>query len=279
MAYSAEISRVHPSCVLFIIDQSGSMADRFASGEFIRSKAEGVADAINRLLQNLVIKCAKGEGVRDYYHVGVLGYGRTVGPRLPGSLTGAGLVPISQIANSPLRMEQRNQKSLDLQGNLVDQPVRFPVWFDPVARGRTPMCAALRCALETLSSWVMSQPSSFPPIVIHISDGGATDGDPAGPAEGIRNLQTSDGAALLFNINLSSRGGPSVEFPTSGSGLPDRYARRLFEMSSILPPHMIAAAQNDGYSVSASSRGFAYNADLVALIRFLDIGTRPGNFR
>ncbi len=30
-----------------------------------RTKAQGVADAINRLLQNLVIKCAKSEGVRD----------------------------------------------------------------------------------------------------------------------------------------------------------------------------------------------------------------------
>jgi hypothetical protein len=27
------------------------------------------------------------------------------------------------------------------------------------------------------------------------------------------------------------------------------------------------------------TRGFAYNADLVALIRFLDIGTRPSNLR
>ena len=66
MPYSAEISRVNPSCFLFLIDQSGSMSDPFG-GQAGRKKAEGVADAINRLLQNLVIKCAKSEGVRDYY--------------------------------------------------------------------------------------------------------------------------------------------------------------------------------------------------------------------
>ena len=107
MAYSAEISRTNPSCFLFLIDQSGSMqdpappamgADAPAAGT--RAKAQSVADAVNRLLQNLVIKCAKSEGVRDYYQVGVIGYGAGVGPALGGPLAGRDLVPISEIANS-----------------------------------------------------------------------------------------------------------------------------------------------------------------------------------
>src|SRR5579871_6226913 len=88
MPYTAEISRTNPSCFLFLIDQSGSMEDPIPASPDAdgpapaagRTKAEGVADAINRLLQNLVIKCAKSEGVRDYYHVGVLGYVETRRP-------------------------------------------------------------------------------------------------------------------------------------------------------------------------------------------------------
>ena len=53
MPYQAEISRSNPSCFLFLIDQSGSMSDPFAGGEAKRKKADLVADAINRLLQNL----------------------------------------------------------------------------------------------------------------------------------------------------------------------------------------------------------------------------------
>jgi hypothetical protein len=64
MPYMAEISRSNPSCFLFLIDQSGSMADPFSDKPM--KKADGVADAINRLLQNLTIRCAKEEGVRDY---------------------------------------------------------------------------------------------------------------------------------------------------------------------------------------------------------------------
>jgi hypothetical protein len=36
MAYTGEISRDHPTCFLFVIDQSGSMEERMGSG---RSKA------------------------------------------------------------------------------------------------------------------------------------------------------------------------------------------------------------------------------------------------
>ncbi|MEO8397112.1 MAG: VWA domain-containing protein, partial [Chloroflexota bacterium] len=78
MAYSAEISRANPSMFLFLLDQSGSMSDPFGGGG--GKKDQKVADAINNLLFNLTIKCAKSEGVRDYYHVGVIGYGEKVAP-------------------------------------------------------------------------------------------------------------------------------------------------------------------------------------------------------
>src|SRR5262252_723481 len=99
MTYTTEISRINPSCFVFLIDQSGSMQDPFGSGESTKKKADAVADAINRLLQNLVIKCAKSEGVRDYYHVGVIGYGgdmtaNRVEPAFSGALAGRGLVPV-----------------------------------------------------------------------------------------------------------------------------------------------------------------------------------------
>ncbi|MBW7886468.1 MAG: VWA domain-containing protein, partial [Caldilineaceae bacterium] len=38
-------------------------------------------------------------------------------------------------------------------------------------------------------------------------------------------------------------------------------------------------AQQEGYTVSENSRGFVFNADMVSLIKFLDIGTRPSNLR
>ena len=151
MSYTAGISRTNPSCFLFLIDQSGSMADKFGAGESSKSKADAVADAINNLLRNLTIKCAKGEGIRDYYEVGVIGYGSSVGSAFKGELAGQGFVPISQVANNPFRVEERIKKIDDGAGGLVDQKVRFPVWFESSAGGGRPMCQALNLARGSLT--------------------------------------------------------------------------------------------------------------------------------
>jgi hypothetical protein len=286
MAYRAEISRTNPSCFLFLIDQSGSMqdpappalgADAPAAGT--RAKAQSVADAVNRLLQNLVIKCAKSEGVRDYYQVGVIGYGASVGPALGGPLAGRDLVPISEIADSPTRVEERTRKVEDGAGGLVDQTVKLPVWFDPVANGGTPMCQALRQAESVLGGWVQAHPLSFPPIVINITDGESTDGDPREVAARIRRLGTSDGQCLLFNLHISSQRATPIQFPAGEASLPDEYARLLFEMSSELPDFMLGFAREEGFPASPGARGFVFNSDMVTVIRFLDIGTRPSNLR
>jgi hypothetical protein len=279
MSYSAEISRSNPSCFLFLIDRSASMADQFGSGEDRRKKADGVADAINRLLQNLVIKCAKAEGVRDYYHVGVIGYGEAVEPAFSGRLAGKNLVPVSEIAENPARVEERTRKVSDGAGGLVDQTVKFPIWFEAEAKGGTPMSRALTRAHSVLSSFLEAHPDCFPPIVINISDGEATDGNPSAPAATLKQLASSDGNALLFNLHLSSHNAAPVEFPSHTEVLPDKHARLLYDMSSVLPEYMRTIAQQEGYAINENSRGFVFNADIVSVIQFLDIGTRPSNLR
>jgi hypothetical protein len=277
MAYQAEISRSNPSMFLFLIDQSGSMQDKFGGGG--GRKDQAVADAINRLLQNLAIKCAKSEGVRDYYHVGVLGYGANVGPAFGGSLAGKDLVPISTIADSPVEIEERTKKVEDGAGGLVEQKIRFPLWFKPVANGGTPMVQVLSKAQKIVEQWVSQHPDGFPPIIINITDGETTDGDPLKASEQVRALKTSDGNALLFNVHVSSIEGAKFEFPNTESELPDQFAKLLFKMSSELPEHIRNAAEQEGYRVTPQSRGFVFNADIVSVIRFLDIGTRPSNLR
>jgi hypothetical protein len=279
MPYTAEISRSNPSCFLFLIDQSGSMEDPFPGGESTKKKADGVADAINRLLQNLVIKCAKSEGVRDYYHVGVIGYGTTIGPAFIGALAGKELAPISEIATMPARVEERTKKVDDGVGGLVDQTIKFPIWFDPIADGGTPMCQALSRAQGILSGWLKKYPDCFPPIAINITDGESTDGDPASAANGIKSLASNDGNVLLFNVHVSSQRAMPIEFPDSETGLPDQYAHLLFRISSPLPDYMRSIAQQEGIAVSDGTRGFVFNGNMVSVIKFLDIGTRPSNLR
>jgi uncharacterized protein YegL len=279
MTYSAEISRTNPTCFIFVLDQSGSMQDPVGGGESTKKKADGVSDAINRLLQNLVIKCARDTGVYDYFHIGIVGYGATVGPAWGGQLTGRELVPISEIGNSPARIEERSKKVDDGAGGILDQTVKFPIWFDPIANGGTPMCRALEYAKSMLSKWVSDHPDGYPPIVIHITDGESTDGDPSSISSSIKELTTTDGNCLLFNLHLSSSNAPTISFPDTESNLPDQYSKLLFNMSSVMTAGMRSFAVSDGHSVNELSRGYVFNGDLVSLVQFLDIGTRPSNLR
>ncbi len=273
MPYSAEISRTSPTCLLFLIDQSTSMDGPFG-GQPGKKKSEGVADSINRLLQNLVLKCAKSDGIRDYFHVGVIGYGDGVQSALGGALAGRHLVPISAVANNPLRVEQRTRKVDDGAGGLLEQSFKFPVWFEPVAQGQTPMCQALTLATRVTQEFVTQSPEGFPPLVVNITDGRASDADPRPAAAALRDLGTTDGNVLLFNAHLSSTPSPPVVFPAGAEELADPYARHLFKMSSELPTRLFDAARADGFDVIFGARGFVFNADLVSVIRFLDIGTR-----
>ena len=276
--YSAEISRANPTCFVFLLDQSASMQDQIGSGEGQR-KCDVVADAINRLLSELAIKCAKEEGIRDYFHVAVIGYGANVGPALAGPLAGRDLVPLSELAGSPARLESRTKKIPDGAGGLVDDEVRFPIWVDPVANGGTPMSNAFTKAQSIISAWLVTNPSCFPPVVLNLTDGESTDGDPTYPADGVRQLASTDGETLLFNLHVSSDSSPAISFPDSDTGLPNQYARLLFNISSILPDGMRTYTQQQGIPVSAATRGFVFNADMTSVVQFLDIGTRASDLR
>lgn len=273
MPYIAELSRTQPTALIFLIDQSSSMAEAFGL-QPEKHKAQGVADAINRLLQNLVLKCAKGDGIREYFHVGVVGYGGTASWALGGEMTGHTLVPITAIANHPLRVEQRSRKIDDGAGGIIEQSFKFPVWLDAKAGGRTPMCQAIREAKQALAEFVKLHPNSFPPMVLNISDGKATDGNPEVEAAALCEQQTSDGPVLFFNAHISSEATRPIEYPSSEAELAEPEAQRLFRMSSVLPPKLQDAARSEGFAINPQSRGFVFNADLVSIIRFLDVGTR-----
>ncbi|MDF5752877.1 vWA domain-containing protein [Spongiactinospora sp. TRM90649] len=279
MAYTVEISRSNPTCFIFLIDQSASMSDAIG-GEVQTSKASVVSDAINRLLTELSVKCAKEEGVRDYFHVAVIGYGhRTVGSAFGGALAGRDLVPLSQVADNPARIEDRVKKVPDGAGGLIETTVRFPIWMEPVANGGTPMRQALEYAHQLVDKWLAEHPACFPPIVLNLTDGEANDGDPTIPATSIRSQSSADGPVLLFNLHVSDAGGQPVTFPDTDGGLPDSYARTLFGMSSPLPEHMRSYAAQEGFTVNEATRGFVYNADIVSVVQFLDIGTRATDLR
>lgn len=274
MSYSAAISRDNPGCMIFLIDQSSSMSRPFGLQPTLR-KSDSVADAVNKLLHTLCIRCSKADGVRDYFQIGVIGYGNGVKPVLHGSSQDSGLVSIKTISEQPLRVENRTVEVPDGAGGLVTQTKRFPVWFDPVAAGKTPMREAFALARQWLTGYLRDYPDCYPPLIINLTDGVPDEGqDPSTEVAALQQLGSSDGKTLVFNIHISSLSETPIVFANDEGKLPDERARSLFRMSSVLPDSFMDIAAADGFPVTSASRGFAFNADLVAVIKLIDIGTR-----
>jgi len=132
----------------------------------------------------------------------------------------------------------------------------------------------MQAAQEILGSFIGQHPDCFPPIIINITDGKATDGDPRPLAAALRDMASSDGNVLLFNIHISERPERPILFPDSAEGLPDGYAHLLFQMSSLFPPEMREQATiQEEASLGEGARGFAFNADFASMVMFLRIGT------
>ena len=280
MPYSAEISRQNPSCFLFLIDQSGSMADSFGTGESKKCKADGVADALNNMLRELSVRCAKDDGIRNYFHIGVIGYGASVSAAFGGNLAGKEMVPIREVAENPTRIDQRVKKVEDGAGGLLDETKRFPIWFDPVANGGTPMCNAFSYAKKIIDKFISEHPNCFPPVIIHFTDGESTDGNPSSRMKDLTATSSSDGNTLLFNCHISSSPNAPIAFPSTPDSLPDQYAKMLFENASELTSYMMDFAKTQhNFELQPGAKGFTFNADLVLVIQALDIGTRPSDLR
>jgi hypothetical protein len=271
--YRRRIDRNHPGCIIFLLDQSYSMIDPLPDrsapagpgGAIVagRPKAIAVAEAVNKLIYTLVLRATKDAGAlpRHHFDIGVVGYGGTeVGSLFTGEFAGRRLASVAELATAVSRYEERDG-------------LRYPVWFDALADGGTPMCGALNYAGETLAGWITAHRDSFPPIVINITDGIPTDGDPELWTQRLRNLKTNDGNVLFFTIHLSEHARRTISFPSSEDELPDQYAKKMFAMCSELPDFMRTRAAELGVPASPGARGLVCNADISAVLRALEVGT------
>lgn len=258
------ISSTNPCLLVYLIDQSGSMNDRF--GNASHTKAIEVAEAINDILYEVGLRCiGSGGELKNRFEISIIGYGKdvnTVQSGWEGQLSGKWVVPIKNIFDYPLGQE--NDK---------------PIWIKPYAGSNTPMTKAFENAKRLCNDWINwgNHRDCHPPIVINITDGEATDSGSSFEAlkkevEQIKTLNTNYGSTKILNIHISTRAGDKLLFPNDVSS-GDRFERLLFDLSSILDENMVRIAQQKGYSINNNAKGYVFNGNATDLINFLNIGT------
>ena len=231
---------------------------------------------MNRVLSELVARSTKNNIVNDRVHLAVLGYRNNAVydaiPSLPG------LVSIQGLAANPIRVENRTKREYDSEtGQMIEIPTPFQVWIDPVGDGGTPMTAALNRAHELAAAWAASYQQCYPPIIVNITDGMATDRDPG------RQPQTSAASPPAMARPFCSTA--TSPRPTSLRSailrirlrlahLANQFAMPLFEASSLIPDTMRTnALSNLHMTLAPYARGFVFNGDIESVIQMLTFVT------
>ncbi|OWY19430.1 hypothetical protein C7N43_38580 [Sphingobacteriales bacterium UPWRP_1] len=279
-SYSAKIRRDQPTALVFLIDQSGSMSGgSLVINGVTMNKAHAAALIINTALDELLKKSTKDKELRNYIDFAIIGYGKegTASMAWTGKLSGKTWVTTEELGEHANKTTI-SHKVVFPDGSFEEETRQVKSWFNPVSSGNTPMLSAIRLATDLINQWIGSHPSSYPPVVINITDGEATDAKPPQlleAAEKLKQLRTNDGKVLFLNCNLSSAAGASVIFPSDKAELPqNNYAHLLFDMSSVMPEKYRVEIEQAKKTVSgANYKGMTFNADGSLLVQFITIGS------
>lgn len=276
--YSNPVTRLHPTAFVVLIDRSGSMKERisFAGSEMPKSRA--VTLVANSFIDELIFRARRENGVCDYYDIAVLGYsGDGVNSLISPDRE---FTSPSRLAARKVQREPFSRERMLPTGRSVVAVTEQNMWIREKAAGITPMCGAMREGLALVERWCRrkSNSASYPPTVLNITDGEASDGDENRVRElaaRIRATGTSDGNTLFINIHLAKSGDTRpVLFPSSPGDLPpQRYARLLYDISSEMPEnyHDVIASIRPG--AEAPFRGMAYNTPAGDLVAMMNIGS------
>ena len=266
-------SRNHPGLIIFLIDQSYSMSEKYIPG---KNKAEFVCDTINETINDIVFSCTYGNLVKDYCFISLIGYGGSSDLSIDDIRSDY----ISEFADNPMGHETKMEKTETADGNSIELPTKYAVHLDAVAHGLTPMADAFAFAKGLIEAWMAKKPDNPAPVIINISDGmPVTNQDDRDDiqeaidiAEEIKQMQTTDGHPVILNAHLSNTGVETI-FEVNRDNLLDQHAQFLFDLSSIVPESFKKNAKKHNLPFTPNCRGFVSNAKSETFIKFIEFGS------
>ena len=118
------------------------------------------------------------------------------------------------------------------------------------------MCHMLYRSYEILHQWIGSHPRSFPPIVVHITDGESQDGDPIPYADAVKSLTTEDGNVFAVQLPLVDDGSRAVHVSRQRRGASGRVGEGCcFASPAWLPDPFYRHGVMEGFALQPNARG------------------------
>lgn len=252
--YSLMWGRKTPGHLIYLIDQSGSMA-----GDNEKKAAEAVHAAIMDTFRG----CINGQEVRNRVYITIIGYGNENG--------------VSILREGWMTDYVADLKACKTSGSTIVEPKSY---------GLTPMTEAFVMAKKCVETWLKAREAKCEadpqagipaPIVINITDGLPDNRTTATKAaQDLMNVPTPDGNVLLFNIHMDdSANNVEIRFPSDKTVLNGVQAGEfLFDISSEMSPEFIQVAKQQKLEgIFPGAKGFVVNAKGDTLVRFVKFGS------
>lgn len=279
MSHSKQWSSATPGLLIFLIDQSGSMLSQYKDTP--DSRTVFATRVVNRVINDIIKKNFNGTQPKDRCFIVAIGYSVGATELCSGYL--------SELHNSPKRLEQVKKSISDGAGGLVEIDKTMPIWVEPTLKdGWTDMAQAFKMAKEIIESWINDNPDSPAPVIINVSDGipyyDHKDSvecarETSDIAKDIMNIITADGNVLIFNAEIGE-GATQIILPNSINDVQvgGKGAEFLYEISSEIPEGYKGAADKNGLTpfLKDGSKGAVFAADAEYLIKLIDFGSSKG---
>lgn len=243
---SLRVSEAHPTAIVFVVDQSCSMARETDIGDVSYDYiSEIAAIIINEQIDRLLKQCIAKDGfVNHLFDIAVVGYGDSVTPAWNGELS-------NSYFHTPLELLSYDSSENHLR------------WVDPKDNDKRGKChEAFGKVYELLAEWSTRRENcfSYPPTVIHISDGGVKrdyQREFLLNAQRLKDLHTEIGNVIIWNIGLLPGRSSELVF-LSGEELPSLMyfpgSLVLYEASSYLPKRFQTGAASIHHGDEALER-------------------------
>lgn len=276
--YSAPITEDNPTAIIFILNQSYPTDNNIVYRGKEETISQAISDIVNQQLHTLITQNTDNNNIHNRYQISVIGYGDNVYNCFNGNLRYKNFVELEELKGNPLSIKKTIKEKKTRQG-IIQIEKDEPVWITPKSDGNAYLHKALNRVKNLAEKWISLHPSSFPPIIIHISCfgyNGVEDYDIIRLANEIKSLYTQDGNTIFVNLIFSSEvEEKSIFFPESVTEMGRSvFGEMYYLMSSQLPLFYNQQIINYGAEIDVKSfhAALAFNiniSDIPALIQTL----------
>lgn len=225
--YTMRCSCVAPQLLIVLVNQNPSMTEDI---DDIR-KISLASQAVNKIIERIIVKNFDGEHPKNRYYISVVGYGDHITDIKSGFLR--------DLDESPISVDKEIRRVSDGAGGVVDVECNIPKWIDIESSSidKFLLPDSLDHCISIILQWLSSRPNTPAPIILNITDRilySETDCSKVkSKLDELFAIPSIDGKCLFYNYIITADSDPYKRFPIVDDSLQNESS--LISLTSKIP--------------------------------------------